>query len=211
MIFPEEISAQSVLPSSKRKVKVGKILLIAAVVGLLCAVAITSGARFMPSEAADKIIDFCYDHFKIDLRGDESKVASSEKSDDLVNNLILENLDTFKLPAVLMTDDYTKDINVQKDDYITTVMIAVNNPLDGVQGTIGITQYNDGKAGVSNGIGNVSSMYKFFKQLSINNVDVLVFGKDGEVYIKYINKNTEYEIVLNTKFDVAVEIAESIN
>ena len=210
MIFPEEISAQSVLPSSKRKVKVGKILLIAAVVGLLCAVAIPAGARFMPSEAADKIIDFCYDHFKINLRGDESKVASSEKSDDLVNNLILENLDTFKLPAELMTDDYAKNINVQKDDFITTVMISISNPTDNVQGTIGITQYNDEKAGISNGIGNVSSMNKHFKQLSINSIDILVFGNDGEVYIKYVDKNIEYEIVLNTDFDSALSIAESI-
>lgn len=207
MIFPEEKSVHSTL---NRKLKVGKILLIAAVVGLLCAVAIPAGARFMPSEAADKIIDFCYDHFKINLRGDEPKVASSEKSDDLVNNLILENLDTFKLPAVLMTDDYAKNINVQKDDFITTVMISISNPTDNVQGTIGITQYNDEKAGISNGIGNVSSMYKYFKQLEINDIDVLVFGDNEQVFIDYCIENTEYEIVLNTDFDTVVKIAESI-
>ena len=211
MVFSENTPAQEAPTSTKRKVKFGKIMLIAAIIVLLCAVAIPAGARFMPSEAADKIIDFCYDHFKINLRSDEPKVTSSEKNDDLVNNLILENFESFKLPALIMTDNYTKDVNVQKDDYITTVMIDINNPVNNIQGTVAVTQYNDTNVELHNGVGNVSGMYKYFEQITINRTDVLVFGNDGEIYIKYIVDDTEYEITLNTDFDTAVSIAESIN
>lgn len=210
MIFPEEISAQSVLPSSKRKVKVGKILLIAAVVGLLCAVAIPAGARFMPSETADKIIDFCYDHFKIDLRGDEPDTVSSG-GNDWVNNLILENLHTLKLPEILLSDEYEKSVTMQETELMTSIYVIVNNPEISISGNIMITQYKDKNVELHNGVGNVSSMYKYFEQITINCTDVLIFGDDEKFYIKYIDANTEYEVVLlNTEFDTAVKMAESI-
>lgn len=212
MIFPEEMPAQSVSPTSNRKVKIGKILLIAAVVGLLCAVAIPAGARFMPSEAADKIIDFCYDHFKIDLRSEKpDPVSIAEKDNDWVNNLILENLHTLKLPEVLLSDEYEKSVNVQDTENIKVILIDILNSKQVISGTIIITQYKDENVELHNGVGNVSSMYKYFEQITINDTDVLVFGNDNKFYVKYIDANTEYEVVLlNTEFDTAVKIAESI-
>lgn len=209
MIFPEEISAQSVLPSSKRKVKVGKILLIAAVIGLLCAVAIPAGARFMPSEAADKIIDFCYDHFKINLRGDEPDTASSGEN-DWVNNLILENLHTLKLPEILLSDEYEKSVRTQDEENIKVILVDISNSTSGISGNIMITQYKDENVELHNGVGNVSTKNKYFEQISKSDIDVLVFGDDEEMYIKYIDSNIEYEIALCTDFDTALKIAESI-
>lgn len=194
---------------AKRKVKVGKILLVAAVVALLCAVAIPVGARFMPSEASDAIIDFCYDHFKIDLRGELKPVEASEDN-NLVNNLILESLHTLKLPEVLLSDEYEKSAYVQEDEHMTTIYVNVKNINSNVAGTIMISQYKNENIAIGNGVGNVSSMNKHFKQLFVNNIDVLVFGETEEMYIKYIDGNTEYEIILNIDFDTAVKIAESI-
>lgn len=209
MIFPEEMPAQSLLPSPNRKLKVGKILLIAAVVGLLCAVAIPAGARFMPSEAADKIIDFCYDHFKINLRGDEPDTASSGEN-DWVNNLILENLHTLKLPEILLSDEYEKSVRTQDEENIKVILVDISNSTSGISGNIMITQYKDKNVELHNGVGNVSNIYKYFEQTTINNTDILVFGETNEIYIKYIDKNTEFEIVLDTDFDTAMKIAESI-
>ena len=209
MIFPEEMPAQSLLPSPNRKLKVGKILLIAAVVGLLCAVAIPAGARFMPSEAADKIIDFCYDHFKINLRGDEPDTASSGEN-DWVNNLILENLHTLKLPEILLNDEYEKSVRTQDEENIKVILVDISNSTSGISGNIMITQYKDKNVELHNGVGNVSNIYKYFEQTTINNTDILVFGETNEIYIKYIDKNTEFEIVLDTDFDTAMKIAESI-
>lgn len=195
--------------TAKRKVKVGKILLIAAVVALLCAVAIPVGARFMPSEAADAVIDFCYDHFKIDLRG-ETKPAEASEDNNLVNNLILESLHTLKLPEVLLSDEYEKSARMQEDDLMTTIYVDLNAVDSQTSGSIMISQYKDSKIEIGNGVGNISSMYKYFTQLLVESIDVLVFGEDNEVYIKYIEQNTEYEIFLNCDFDTAVKIAESI-
>jgi len=200
----------SVKAPAKRRFKVGKILLVAAVVALLCAVAIPVGARFMPSEAADKIIEFCSDHFKIDLRGEEETSASSAEESELVNTLILESLHTLKLPEVLLSDEYEKNVKTQQSKVAEIIYVDIANSTSGVSGSIIITRYKNKNVELHNGVGNVSNVYKYFEQLLINDTDVLVFGNDGELYIKYIDENTEYEIVLNTGFDTAVKIAESI-
>ncbi len=196
--------------SGKRNVKLGRVLLVAAVVALLCAVAIPVGAKFIPGDVSDRIIDFCYDHFKIDLRGDEPDTASSGEN-YWVNNLILENLHTLKLPEILLGDDYEKSVTVQETELMTSIYVIVNNPETSISGNIMITQYKDKNVELHNGVGNVSNMYKYFEQITINDTDVLVFGDDEKFYVKYIDANTEYEVVLlNTEFDTAVKIAESI-
>ncbi len=194
---------------TKRKVKVGKILLIAAVAALLCAVAIPVGARFMPSEAADAIIDFCYDHFKIDLHG-ESKPAEASEDNNLLNNLILESLHTLKLPEVLLGDEYEKSARMQEDELMTTVYVEFSNANAQISGTIVVSSYKNGKVELHNGIGNVSDVYKVFKQFNIDDMDILVFADFEKSYIKYIDNNNEYEILLYSDFDTAVKIAESI-
>ncbi len=196
-------------PVQKRKFKAGKILLIAAVVALLSAVAVPAGARFLPSKTTDKIIDFCYDHFKIDLRGDKAATASAD-SGDLVNSLILESLHTLKLPEVLLSDEYEKSARVQETDLMTTIYVDFNSVSSETSGNMMISQYKDGNVELHNGIGNVSDLYKFFEQLTVNDIEVLVFGENSEIYIKYVYENTEYEVFLNCDFDTALLIAESI-
>lgn len=193
----------------KRKVKVGKILLVAAVVALLCAVAIPAGARFIPSEAADAVIDFCYDHFKIDLRGEPNPAEASEDN-NLVNNLILESLHTLKLPEVLLSDEYEKSARMQEDELMTTVYVEFSNANAQISGTIVVSSYKNVKVELHNGIGNVSDVYKEFKQFNIDDMDILVFADFEKSYIKYIDNNNEYEILLYSDFDTAVKIAESI-
>ena len=208
MIFPEENSAQPVVLEAKRSVKAGKLILIAAVVALLCAVAIPVGAKLIHGELSDKIIAFYYDCFKIDLRGEASKNSENR---NLINNIKNGNFDGLKLPAALLTDDYSKEVNVQEEDKIITATIKLNKYINITEGTIYITFYMDENIQQNNGVGNVSVMYKYFEQIIVNNTDVLVFGNDEKIYIKYMTDNIEYEIVLlKTDFDTAVAVAESI-
>lgn len=201
---PEKVSA-------KRKVKARKILLIAAIVAVLSVIAIPAGARFMPSEAADKIVDFCYDHFKINLRGGDETPTSSAGESELVNNLILESLHTLKLPEVLLGNEYEKSVQVQEDDLMTTIYVDFSNTNSQVSGTIVISQYNDEYIEIGNGVGNVTDTHKNFKQITVGNIDILIFSVNEKIYIKYIEGCTEYEIaLLNSEFDTAVKIAESI-
>ena len=99
---------------------------------------------------------------------------------------------------------------MQEDDFITNIYVDIENFKTDISGTIVITQYKNQNIEMINSVGNVSNIYEKFKQLQINDVEVLVFGNNGEFYIKYIYANTEYEIVLNTDFETAVKIAESI-
>lgn len=196
---------------AKRKIKAKKLLLVAAVAALLSVIAIPAGARFMPSEAADKIVDFCYDHFKINLRSEEDTTAPYMGESDLVNGLIVESLHTLKLPEALLGDEYEKTVKTQVSDFAEIIYIDFNDTDTQISGLAMITQYKNDKVEISNGVGNVPSDHKYFKQITVNDTDVLVFGYDEQIYIKYTSGNTEYEIsLLNTDFDTAVKFAESI-
>lgn len=193
---------------TKRKVKVWKIILVAAIVSLLGLIAIPVGASLIPGETSDRIIEFCYDHFKINMREDVPAPANSDP-DDIVNQLIVESLDTLLLPEILLSDGYKKSAVSQEDDLITTIYVDFSNTNTGVSGKIGITQYKDENfPGI--GSGNMPDDHKYFKQIKVGELDVLVFGYDEKAYIKYLDKNTDYEILLIADFDTAVKIAESI-
>ncbi len=206
----ETTEAEAEVAPKKRRIKAGKILLIAAVVAALCAVAVPVGARFVPSKAADKIVDFCHDHFKIDLRGeDEAEPTNSDSR--IMNNLILESLHTLKLPEVLLGDEYVKTARVEESDLVTTIYVNFSCYDTNLSGAIMITEYKNGSVENHNGVGNISGMNKHFKQISSNNTDILIFGDSEKLYITYVFENTEYEIsLLNVDFDTAVKIAESI-
>ena len=195
---------------AKRKIKAKKLLLVAAVIAMLSVIAIPAGARFMPSEATDKIVDFCYDHFKINLRGEEETTAPYVGESELVNGLILESLHTLKLPEVLLGEEYEKTVKTQVSDFAEIIYIDFNNTDTQISGLAMITQYKNGEIERHNGVGNIPDTYKIFKQIEIAGTDVLVFADSDKSYIKYIDGNTEYEVVLYSNFDAAVKIAESI-
>ena len=57
----------------------------------------------------------------------------------------------------------------------------------------------------------ITSEYDSAKQLSINGIDILVFGNKTNSSILYIDNDTEYDIALNNyDFNSAIEIAESM-
>lgn len=194
---------------AKRKIKVGKILLVAAIIALLGLIAIPVGASLIPGETSDRIVEFYSDHFKIKLREEVPSVANSD-SDNIVNQLILESLDTLVLPQELLGEKYDKSVRSQEDDLMTTIYVDFSNASDGVSGSIMITQYKDENIMMANGSGNVPADHKSFKEIEVGGTDVLIFGYEAKTYIKYITENTEYEIMLIADFDTAVKIAESI-
>lgn len=193
---------------AKRKIKVGKILLVAAVIALLGLIAIPVGAKLIPGESSDKIIAFYYDHFKIDLRNNVPE-PSNNNPEDIVNTLILESLDQLVLPQALLGDEYSKSVVSQEDDLMTTIYVDFSNESTGISGSIMISQYKDENF-LGAGSGNMPGDHKYFKQIKVEELDVLIFGYDERIYIKYLDNNTEYEIFINCDFDTAVKIAESI-
>lgn len=201
----EQKSAQ---PKKKRLVSFKKVFLVAAVIVLVFSIAIPAGAALFSGDAANSIIEFCEDHFKINLKKD---TTTSPAQNELVNQMILESLDSLMLPEELLSDEYQKSVtNVIKDEYKNAIYISITNESNDFAGNLVVTQYNDSNVETINGLGNVSDIYKYFKQLLINNIDVVVFGNDQQIYINYIDGNTGYELSLKCDFETAVSIAETI-
>lgn len=199
---------KSTQPQKKRLVSFKKVFLVAAVIVLVFAIAIPAGAALFNGAAANSIIEFCEDHFKINLKKEKT---TSPAQNELVNQMILESLDSLMLPEELLSDEYQKSVtNVIKDEYKNAIYISITNESNDFAGNLVVTQYNDSNVEAINGLGDVSEMHKYFKQLLINNIDVVVFGNDQQIYINYIEGNTGYEIMLNCTFETAVSIAETI-
>lgn len=199
---------KSTQPQKKRLVSFKKVLLVAAVIVLVFAIAIPAGAALFNGAAANSIIEFCEDHFKINLKKEKT---TSPAQNELVNQMILESLDSLMLPEELLSDEYQKSVtNIIKDEYKNAIYISITNESNDVTGNMVVTQYIDSNVETINGLGDVSEMHKYFKQLLINNIDVVVFGNDQQIYINYIDGNTGYEIMLNCTFETAVSISETI-
>ncbi len=202
-------AAKPIKFSAKRKVKVFKILLVAAVVVSMLVVGIPASARLFDTEASDSILKFYKDHFRIDLRSAEDKEADARAADnDLVNSLILESLDSLMLPQLLLSDEYEKEVSVQQDEFVTSIYLLFNN--SEISGNILITRYKDKTIDKAKELTNVSNQYDYFKEIDVSNVNVIVFGSDKKSYICYSNNYTAYNICLNNDFNSAVLIANSI-
>lgn len=195
-------------PGKKRKVSVKHILIAAAVLVLIFAVALPAGAKLFDNDASDGIIEFYSDFFKINLNKDEPAVASEN---DAVSEMIINSLDTFMLPEVLLSDEYEKTARLVQESEITTFLIDVKNPMVGIDGTIVITQYKSVEHNMTNGQVNIPNTHREFKQLIIEDKEIIVFTMGEESYINYSDGATNYEIFLNCNFDTMVSIAETIS
>ena len=115
------------------------------------------------------------------------------------------------LPEVLRSDEYEKKAYLTQDGYTTVFYVNISNSAQNISGTIMITQYNNPNHDMTNGSGNVSDLHRNYKQLIINDQEVIVFGRDKQSYINYSDGTTNYEIALDCDFDTMVSIAETIN
>lgn len=206
MFRPWENNAE---PKKKRVIRLKYVFLVAAALVILFTVALPAGAKLFDSDASDSIIEFYEDFFKINLGGNEATPAVASE-DDLVNEMILNCLNMYMLPEALLSDEYQKTARLSQDDYMTTVYIELAQTSADINGHIMITQYKDKNVATVYGNGNVSDMHRNFKQITICEVEVLVFGDTNESFISYITNNTSYDITLNCDFDTMVSIAETI-
>lgn len=184
------------------------VLVVAAVLVILFVVALPAGARLFVDGAPDGIVQFCSRVFKINLNKDEPTTANEN---DLVNQMILDSLDTLMLPEVLLGDDYEKSVQTKQSEYMTTILVSVHNDEQDISGLITITQFKSVDHNMTNGLGNVSDEHKNYKQLTIDGKDIIVFGRDDTSYINYSDGATNYQISLGCDFDTMVSIAETIN
>lgn len=202
-------AVQPVELGAKRKVKIFKTLLVAAIVVSMLIIGVPASASIFETQASDSILKFYKDHFRIDLRSAEEKEADAKAADnDLVNSLILESLDTLMLPQELLSDEYEKEVSVQQDEFVTSIYILFNN--SEISGNILITRYKDETINKTKEFITVSHYYDYFQEIKVDDVNVIVFGSDKKSYICYNKDYITYNICLNNDFNSAVFIANSI-
>lgn len=198
-----------------KTIKFGKILLAAAIVAIICAVAVPVCAKYVHTEASDNIVRFFDNHFNIDLRkGDTDAGEYSDTNNDLVQQIQEAGIDNVILPAVFLSDQYKTEIAfTNNDEFYTEVEIDFQNKDENISRNIVIAKHKTDDTLFIMGQGQMAEQYDTVKQITVNGMDVLVFsGNNIAPSIEYVDEITEYSIVLedNCTFEQAVGIAESL-
>ncbi len=185
------VKESDVKKSSNKKIKLGRVLLIAAIFAVVLAIAIPVGAKFVHINASDDVVKYQNNHFSVNLQDADSVEA-------VINN--------FVLPKALISDDCSI-FDVEEYD-IETVLYFKNNNSD-IYGNI-IIRHNDGNDFYS-GQGEASNDYHSVEEMNVNNIKVLVIESNDLNTIMYIANDNEYIISLrNCSFEVSKEIANTI-
>lgn len=197
-----------------KRIKFGKILLVAAIIAIICAIAVPVCAKFVHTEASDNIVRFFDNHFNIDLRkGDTDAGEYSDTNNDLVQQIQEAGIDNVILPAVFLSDQYKTEITFTNDDeFYTEVEIDFQNKDENISGNIVITKHKTDDTLFIMGQGQMAEQYDTVKQITVNGMDVLVFASNSSCYIDYIDNDTEYSISFNDgcTLEQAIKIAESL-
>ncbi len=193
----------------KKVVSLKRVLLVAAVLVVVFSFALPAGARLFISDELSGVIELCKDFFKINLNKDEPTTVGSN---DLINQMILDSLNTLMLPEALLSDEYKKDVQTKQNEYMTTILVSVNSAKQDISGLITITQFKSADHNMTNGQVNVpENTFEQFKELQIDGQKIIVFSNDEKSYINYSDGATNYQVSLICDFDTMVSIAETIN
>ncbi len=206
-----EENSENVKTGAKR-IKFGRIVLIAAIIMIVFSISIPVGAKYVHNEASDKIVQFFSDHFNLNLRdGNQDAVIHSNENIDLIDELENAGFEEIIIPSVFLEKNYSKDdITVTEDEMFLSVEISVK--LDNkTNGYVGITKHKTEYTKDILGQGEIGAEYDSAKQIQVNGMDVIIFSSNEQAYIRYVDNNTEYTIALeNCDLDLGVEIAKSL-
>lgn len=210
----DELINENAKPRRKR-IKLNKILLAAAIIIISFSIALTTNAKYIQSDASAKIVKYVDNHFETDLmKGKHKAIKHSDENNYLVKKLKEGGFGDIILPSALLGDDYSKgDINfsITEDENILWSDIHFESKTNKVYGSIGITEYKSDTVKFIMGQGNLSEGFDSVKQLRINGMDVLIFTDDDSAFIQYIDRDIEYDIdIQNSDLDLCVEIMKTL-
>lgn len=198
-----------------KKIKFGKILLIAATVAVILAVSIPVGGRFFHSDADEQIADYSGDHFHMDLQnGNMDAEKHSDGSAPVIKALQDTGIQDVVIPAAFLTDPYSTEISsAYEDEYTIQDEIEFKNESEGFEGNIAITKYKDKDFLFAIGQADYSSRYDTVNQITVNGMDVLIFsGGNMDISVAYVDEDTDYSISFdeNCTLEQAIEIVKSL-
>lgn len=187
---------------NKKRVKIGRVLLIAAIVAIILGLSVTAGAKFLSIDASDDVVQYSADGFSVNLK--------NSNNDDILSVLENDGLSNIVLPAEI-TDGTYKISNYNLD---TNDKNAIKYTFDICSDKLGIGRVSirlyDDKFEFSNGKMKVNSDFENVVQIDKNNYSIIVFGDNEDSYIYYIIDNIEYSISFDTEFSTAYDIAKGM-
>ncbi len=189
--------------NKRRKIKFGRILLIAAIIAVVLACSITAGAKFVQINASEDTVSYDGDHFSIDL----NTTNQEDTVDDIVETLVIDGVKNVILPGAILSDEYV--ISGYSSNGSNINFEFQNNKTD-VYGTLNINIYDEGSE-FSYGEFDISDEYYSVTEININKTKTLVLKADNSFLIVYGEGNKEYTVTLyNCNSEYATKIAKTV-
>ncbi len=207
--YSESIEKESI---KCKRIKFPKIMAIVVIIAVVLGIAVPVSAKYINNNTSDAIIKFCEDHFSVDLKNGTTKADKHLDEDtELVGKLKDGGFDYVILPSALL-NDYTYTVNIAESDSFLSALISFDALDSDIRISTAISKYKNNCIGtLLDKEYSVSEKYDSAKQLTINGMDIFVFGNKEYSTITYVDKDTFYDFqLMNCKFDAAIEIAESI-
>ena len=187
--------------NSRKRLRPGKILLVAAVFVLILGISLPVCAKHLNLNTGEGIVHYTGDHFKVNM-------TSSQNSVDVLSKLENENINAI-IPNELLKSEYIYD-NYQVDTGNPDCKVYyVEFKNEKTKGSITIKNYTDDYDFLI-GQNNTDGDFENVEQINKSGIDILVFGDKETSYIYYIKGNIEYNIALNCDYSVAYNIAKTL-
>lgn len=187
----------------KKRLKISRNLLIAAVVTTILTFSATAGAKAVLVNADENLVTYITNHFNINLKNN----ALPDDTINIVDDLHTDGIENVVLPSVMIDDEYVVSDYNRSDNCIN---FDIENNNSGVSGYINIFQYDE-DYNFSIGQFGINDEYFAVNQAKCDITEVLVFESKDHMSIIYTYENNEYTITLNNcDSDTAMKIAETI-
>lgn len=186
----------------KKRLKISRNLLIAAVVTTILTFSATAGAKAVFVNADENLVTYITNHFNIDLKQN----AMEDDTLNIVDDLHTDGIENVVLPSV-MVDDYVVSDYSNSDN---NIYFTIENTESEISGSVNINSYDESYNFLVGQFG-INNEYFAVNQAKCDITEVLVFESKDHMSIIYTYGNNEYTITLNNcDSDTAMKIAETI-
>lgn len=187
----------------KKRLKISRNLLIAAVVTTILTFSATAGAKAVFVNADENLVTYITNHFNIDLKQN----AMEDDTLNIVDDLHTDGIENVVLPSAIVSDEYVVSDYAHSDNNINFIF---ENHKSEISGRVNINMYDE-EYEFSIGQFNANEKYYEANQISANGIDILLIKSPTYITIVYTDGNNEYSIALeNIEYESVLEIAKTI-
>lgn len=189
------------LNNRKKKYRLSKILIAAALFALIIGISIPVCAKYLNVNVPEGIVTFYNDCFKIDI-------SNNEYVYDIAAQLTEDGISDVILPRIIFSPEtriYNYDIS--NSPYADTYKFEFcRSDYDGL---ITIQVFNSGFDFATENT-KTASKFENVEYFEINEIPIVVFGADDISYIQYVDDNIEYNIQIHCNYESACQIAKTL-